>query len=403
MRNSPILPALLLALLAAPLGAQDSPKDLPKEQWPLQERINAAVARGAAWLRATIPGDGLCRSEFGAAGRTALTLYALAASGVPKDDPAVLRAADALRKLPVKEGTAQDLMGGEAALRMTYAHSLAVLAFTTLDPVAYRKEIARSVQVLVRAQKSTGQWAYIVSMGGPLDGGDNSNTQFALLALRRAALAGFRIPEQVWKRSEAHFMKSLDLEAGGWGYGCSGSLEGVYGSMTAVGVASLVICRSMLLDPEDAAGHPYLRDPAIARGMIWLEDHFAAALHPGIADVSLGGMPAGPDGRPGQAPPPPGGFGGLSDQCFQYYWLYAVERVGMLLGRRFIGSHDWYRAGAEWLLSQQRPDGSWINPAGAVLAPEPPFAATCFALLFLERATLPVVTPPPEIGAPGNR
>ena len=35
------------------------------------------------------------------------------------------------------------------------------------------------------------------------------------------------------------------------------------------------------------------------------------------------------------------------DSMTFYYYLYALERVGRLSGRRFIGEHDWYREGAE--------------------------------------------------------
>ena len=35
------------------------------------------------------------------------------------------------------------------------------------------------------------------------------------------------------------------------------------------------------------------------------------------------------------------------------YYLYGVERVGRLTGRRFIGGHDWYREGADYLVRQQ--------------------------------------------------
>jgi hypothetical protein len=221
-------------------------------------------------------------------------------------------------------------------------------------------------------------------MGGPLDQGDNSNTQFALLALRRAGLAGFSVPRAVWQRAYRHFESTLG-EDGGWGYGCRGTMEGSYGSMTAVGVASLVICKAMVLGEEKAPGFEYLKIPAVTRGMIWLEDRFAADHHPGIDKVQVGAPAAGG---------PPGGMPAMSNRTFHFYWLYAVERVGMLLGLRYVGDHDWYREGAEWLVENQAADGSWSNPANQGGAPEPPLAATCFALLFLKKATLPVVTPP---------
>jgi hypothetical protein len=378
---------LLLALLAA-APATPAPKDLGVEDQELQARINAAIDRGVGHLKRAQSADGSWSGSFGRAGQTSLALFTLLSSGVRKDDPAVQKAAAFLAKLPAGKGTIADVQADRPpALRMTYAHALLVMALTELDPDRYKKAIRRSVSTLVSGQKSSGQWAYLISMGGPLDGGDNSNTQFALLALRRAARAGFRVPKQVWQRSYRHFERTLRKD-GGWGYGCPGSLEGTYGSMTAVGVASLVICKAMLLGEEDAPGFAYKRIREVARGLVWLEDGFAADRHPGIAAVKPGGMPDPPGGMR-----VPGGFG-ISPQTFQYYWLYSAERVGMLLGLKYLGSHDWYREGAEWLLKEQRADGGWVNAAGSMIAPEPPLAATCFSLLFLKKATLPVVTPP---------
>ena len=70
-----------------------------------------------------------------------------------------------------------------------------------------------------------------------------------------------------------------------------------------------------------------------------------------------------------------------------YYYLYSLERAMILWGARRIGGHDWYLEGAAMLLSWQNPDGSWRGPHGT------PVVDTCFALLFLKRAMLPVPTP----------
>jgi hypothetical protein len=382
--KTPLAAGLLLALLAHLAVAQPVPKQLPKEEWPLQKKINAAIDRGVAHLKKIQAADGSWHEPmFGPAGPTALALFTLASSGVDKTDPAVAKAAAFLERLPVAEGTSQDLMSGRrAAIRMTYSHSLVVLALTAVDPKKHAKAIRRSVRIRVENEKKGGQWADIISMGGPLDKGDNSNTQFALLALRRAALAGFKVPKSVWRRSYAHFEKTLAAD-GGWGYGCKGTMEGSYGSMTAVGIASTVICKAMLLGERAAPGFAYLKIPQIKKAMVWLEDRFAADGHPGIAKVNF---IAGPGG--GGAPP-----GAVSPLMFQYYWLYAAERVGVLLGLKYIGDHDWYKEGAQWLVDNQLGSGGWQNPAGMGGGLEPPLAATCFALLFLKKATLPIATP----------
>jgi hypothetical protein len=68
-------------------------------------------------------------------------------------------------------------------------------------------------------------------------------------------------------------------------------------------------------------------------------------------------------------------------------YLYGLERVGDMLRRNRIGEHDWYLEGAKWLVRNQRKDGQWTSrdthePTGVL--------NTCFALLFLEKATLSV-------------
>ena len=43
---------------------------------------------------------------------------------------------------------------------------------------------------------------------------------------------------------------------------------------------------------------------------------------------------------------------GIGQACI-YYYLYGLERCGRLTAHRFIGDHDWYREGAEYLVHDQ--------------------------------------------------
>jgi hypothetical protein len=65
-----------------------------------------------------------------------------------------------------------------------------------------------------------------------------------------------------------------------------------------------------------------------------------------------------------------------------YYFLWSLERVAVALDLKTIGKKDWYGWGAEILLTNQQPDGSWVGDYGES------GADTCFALLFLQRANL---------------
>jgi hypothetical protein len=68
--------------------------------------------------------------------------------------------------------------------------------------------------------------------------------------------------------------------------------------------------------------------------------------------------------------------------------------VGALTGLVRFGEHDWYADGARQLLREQRADGAWIADGRP---PWPPtglmVADTCFALLFLRKATLTAEKP----------
>ena len=77
------------------------------------------------------------------------------------------------------------------------------------------------------------------------------------------------------------------------------------------------------------------------------------------------------------------------DPKWTYYYLYALERTGILAAIDKIGPHDWYLKGALRLLDTQNEDGSWTPKGDAY--PNQKTWDTCFAILFLARATRPMV------------
>ena len=60
----------------------------------------------------------------------------------------------------------------------------------------------------------------------------------------------------------------------------------------------------------------------------------------------------------------------------------------MLYDTALIGNHDWYLDGARVILAAQKPDGSCAESGPATMRPT---WDTCFAILFLKRATRPLV------------
>ena len=104
-------------------------------------------------------------------------------------------------------------------------------------------------------------------------------------------------------------------------------------------------------------------EKAIRDGCAWLAKHF-----------SVSGNPTADPRRPSN---------------WKYYYLYGVERAGVLAGTYRFGAHDWWDEGALHVLRAQQQHGAW--PAGQPLSD---VSTTCFALLFLARATVPLVPLP---------
>jgi hypothetical protein len=69
---------------------------------------------------------------------------------------------------------------------------------------------------------------------------------------------------------------------------------------------------------------------------------------------------------------------------YHVYYLYGVERAMDLVGDQLIGKHPWYSEMGQELLNRQNADGHWMSAS----THEPrDVIDTCFALLFLKRAT----------------
>jgi hypothetical protein len=149
----------------------------------------------------------------------------------------------------------------------------------------------------------------------------------------------------------------------GWGYQSDGRLPGgeAYGStgsMTTGAVGALCIYDYIL-------GFDWKRDPAALDGMAWVAQHFTVK------------------GNMGKELPP------VPHPGWHYYYLYALERAGMLFDTQMIGKNDWYLEGSRYLVGAQERDGSWQQSSYhgtsriAILD-------TCYAILFLKRVTRPL-------------
>ena len=316
-----VLTAVVSALLAMPAPGEVTSSD-----------VSLAIERGVAYLRRVQDESGYWKYQNNTynQGVTGLALLALRATGAPTSD-ASLRAG--VRYL-----------GGnvQVSTRRTYQYSCMIMGLAACDPNRNRNAIANYATWLAQAQLGNGMWSY----DGP-GRGDNSNTQFAILGLKAAMDAGVRVPETVLRRANTHFRNSQQGD-GGWGYTPG---QAATGSMTTAGLTGLYVTGAALA-PERATCGVHKRDRSIEGGLTWLGNNWSIRQNPGRGGGS-----------------------------WLYYYLYGVERVGVLSGRRTIGGRDWFREGATFLVGAQKRDGSW---GGGTLD-------TIFALLFLAKGRAPVV------------
>ena len=140
------------------------------------EDIRASIREAINWLKQKQNGDGSWSGGGQKGGATALSLLALLNAGVDKNDPVVLKALANLERVPDN---------------YVYTVSLKIQVYVLIDPVKYATQIKQAVLFLAAAQKANGMWTY---RKDNRRGGDNSNTQFALLGLHVAAAAGVQVP-----------------------------------------------------------------------------------------------------------------------------------------------------------------------------------------------------------------
>jgi hypothetical protein len=313
-------------------------------------QLEQTMAAMAAEVKSTQAPDG----SLGGAGheyvvgQTALGIIALRAAGAPPDDPVVRRAAAWLTtcRTPDDYGV--------------YQISLMAIAFASVDPAAYRRQIALCANYLKGAQRESGKWGYTETRGG-----DYSNSQFAVLGLHAAAMSGIRIPDKYWSKARRYYLAGQKRD-GGWSYRPEDT-RGPWGSMTCAGVASTYLCNMWLHVSRGQCGYyPQADDLPVNAGLNWIARNFTVTTNPGRGSQTS-------------------------------YYLYAMERAGVILARRYFGEHDWYREGVTYL----------VGKAGGGLPGQPltwsgPFYDKCFQLMFLGKGNSPLLIHKAQWGKRGR-
>ncbi|HYV34404.1 MAG TPA: prenyltransferase/squalene oxidase repeat-containing protein [Gemmataceae bacterium] len=354
-------------------------------------KANNAVQRGIEFLKQSQkkddPDAGSWFETHTSVGMTALVGLTLLESKVPATDPAVQAAAKFVRK-----GFSQQMEGQQA----NYAITTTMLFLTRLDDPADRPLIESLALRLVANQYPSGSWFYgsnpltkqqeaklremlkdfpnyagrgadpkvfgLLTMGVfqiqkendrafYLKDGDNSNTQFALLALwaARKYFPGNELDPAL--KLVAKRFRNTQEDDGTWTYQPNHHAS-AFPTMTAAGL--LGIAAGYGLDDDKKAARDMTNDKVLQKGLKALATHV---------------------GNPGDhlIDPP------------EMYFLWSVERVAILFQLARIDGKDWYHWGLEVLVANQLKDGKWDTKRGPG---QSDIVDTCFALLFLQRANL---------------
>ncbi|KAF0241350.1 MAG: prenyltransferase/squalene [Planctomycetota bacterium] len=413
---------LALALLPRPASAQADEA--------LQKQINAAIDKGVEYLKGrqlkdtdnkgswpdgtNLVYDGGKAKSSGKMflATTALSLLTLLKCGVDPDEDCIRGGLDWLDKvLPKEYGEVKKGRPDSSIMGHSYHAGILLMMYEALTAARADKQmkadgkdpakdprpalkpdakdlavIKRIVQWLKDTQSRKGGWRY----GPPVwdtPGGieeDPSASQIALLGLSSAGRLGVEAGDEVWKEAATWYLEAQEKNgpavkgkaagaaaggtydvrdgdrARGWPYlrrSSDKQEEKVTGSMTACGVGGLVLCKGALAKSKLwTKGLAAAVDRAIYDGLAWIDLHYTVDDNPGAVRS-------------------------------HFYYLYGVERLGTLGNFEKIGAHAWYVDGAKLLVAKQAAGGEWnthteIEPCDII--------DTCFALLFLKRATVPV-------------
>jgi hypothetical protein len=351
--------------------------------------IKVAISRGVEYLAHSQSPSGVWNSFGHELGETALAGMAILAGGEDAYRANLDAAAAAVRRLAATDTS-------------TYDTSLAIMFLDRLGRPQDAQLLHELGIRLVAGQCRDGSWSYTVptqvtresSQSVGRASGDNSNTQFAALAVwisRRHGLAN----DVALQRLDQYFRGGFNQSAGGWPY-IAGS-GGATPTMTCAGLVGLATNRGaeqQRLATEASRSRPTgpaapgpgrpggaaANDPVAKRALEALGQELQKANRDRTAGINA-----------------------------DLYFFWSLERVGVIYDIREISGVDWYRWGSERLVKGQSPDGQWKGTGSKGWEFEKN-VGTSFAILFLSRANVAadltaevgsgggVGAPPPGLG-----
>ncbi len=406
------------------MGDEEGDGDEADGPVPFQEAVNKAIEKGVRWLKSKQLPDGSWGVIDGGqkydpnakgesykhpAGPTALALYALLKCRVPAEDPVVKKGFKYLKDRYRIPGGSYEVSALLLAVTATADPFKRVKASTAagerIKLTGEFRKWAQDLQMeLLKKRGSNAGWRY--NHGGTEPDGhkqDLSSTQFACLALFAAERCGIKTDSKIWNAMITFAMAQQEEDgplvtravtpkpslqeptkpgddpkgryanpdgevkdkARGFAYikGAQKADEGeACGSMTACGLGTVLLARYVLGNRKDKLWEK--RDQkavqtSIYDGLAWLDVNWSSYGNPKKME-------------------------GQHENPYFIYWMYCLERTMDLVGNQLLGKHQWYVEMGQQLVNRQKQQGFWHS--GTTLNPQE-VLDTCFALLFLKRAT----------------
>jgi RNA polymerase sigma factor (sigma-70 family) len=316
--------------------------EAPRAEEKPDEHVRSAVARARAYLL-SLEQDGKWEQHYPQAasvnpgGLTSLVVLALLESGSKPADPPIAKALAYLRTVEPDA---------------TYVLGLQTAVFCRAEPKKDLARIQRNVDRLLaaRCRDDRGRlrgWNY----RGSAHVSDNSNTQFAILALDAADRVGAKMDKSVWEEIRNYYMRTQQAD-GGWVYNSDNPNGRSTFTMTCAGACGLLLAQQRLPDKKEGLAK------ALGRSLRFLGEHFR-----------------------------------IDAEDYAFYALHGLSRAGRLAGKRTIrdrdnAPHDWYREGSDFLVREQAGDGSWRTPH--LPSDDKGIVDTSFGLLFLAHGKTPL-------------
>jgi hypothetical protein len=374
-----------------------------------QARINEAVDKARQFLIKSRTGNAWMNDGGDpsySVGLTALCTVALVEAGVPRSDPMISSSARFVRdKLQTFK---------EKTMKSNYAICISVVMLDKIYQDAEASGLIKQLTVRIAAAQNQkyGGWGYecpplsaqeyaqwskflednqskSLPENAPSNLGqggfgycDNSNTQFAILALWVGRRHGVKVNYPLFL-AERRFRKSQHANTGGWNYGAESGANIIdTPAMTAAGLLALALGFSSsketsvtivrggskletsgsgqgdngrTIKTEEASLD---KDPQVMQAQKFIIDY--------LRNCPVDRLP------------------------YLYYFLWSLERVCVTYGwDKDMAGFDWYGFGCDVLINKQSKDGGFGNNEGpGIVAEVSPIAETAFAVLFLKRADL---------------